>query len=287
MTRSTTRMAGIGASALLALGMFAAGPAGAADAQAEARAGLETQEAINQALGIVNQACTDLATVGDAAASTLAAEHGITVASESTAGVLNLQVSLPALTDSLSSLTSALPSLGSLPLLGSVAGELDATRPLQITCAASADGTGFGLTAAGADVLVDAIAPGVDVSGLNLEMPAVDVPAVEVPAVDASASAGTSGAALPADVAVNATAARTLPGAQSQAPSARVSASAPNSPTAAAAAAETEPATAGASVSGGTLARTGAGVGGLGLLGGALLGGGRLLAFGRKLLGIG
>ena len=273
MTRSTTRMAGIGAGALLALGIFTAAPAGAADgAQADASVALETEEAINQTLGIVNQACTDITRAGSAAASTIASEHGITVVSESSAGLLNLQVSLPALTD-------ALPSLGSLPLLGSVAGEVDATRPLQITCAASASGTGVGLTAAGVDVLVDALAPGVDVSGLNLE----------IPAIDAGASANTSGAALPADAAVSASAAGTLPATQATAaPSARVSAAAPASTTTSAAA-QAAPATTSdtTSVSGGTLARTGAGVGGLGLLGGVLIGGGRLLAFGRKFLGVG
>ena len=272
MTRSTARIAGIGAGALLALGIFTAAPAGAADgAQADANIRLETQEAINQTLGLVNQACTDVAAAGSAAASALASEHGITVASESTAGLLNLQVSLPALTD-------ALPSLGSLPLLGSVAGEVDATRPLQITCAASADGTGVGLTAAGVDVLVDAIAPGVDVSGLELD----------IPAVVADASATTS--AVPGTASVSATAAGALPATQAKAaPSARVSAAAPASTTTASAAAEATPAATSdsASVSGGTLARTGAGVGGLGLLGGVLIGGGRLLAVGRRLLGIG
>ena len=273
MTRSTTRMAGIGAGALLALGIFSAAPAGATDgARADAGVQLETEEAINQTLGLVNQACSDITKAGSAAASTLASEHGITVSSESSAGLLNLQVSLPALTD-------ALPSLGSLPLLGSVTGEVDAARPLQITCAASASGTGLGLTAAGVDVLVDAIAPGVDVSGLNLD----------IPAVAASASANTSGAALPADTSVSATAAGSLPAAQAKAtPSARVSAAAPASTTTTSAAAEAAPATTSdSSVSGGTLARTGAGLGGLGLLGGVLIGGGRLLAFGRRFLGIG
>lgn len=273
MTRSTTRLAGIGAGALLALGLFAAAPAGATDgAQADANVSLETEEAINQTLGLVNQACTDVSRTGDTAISALAEEHGITVSSESTAGLLNLQVSLPALTD-------GLPSLGSLPLLGSVAGDLDATRPLQITCAASAGGTGLGLTAAGVDVLVDAIAPGVDVSGLDLE----------IPVVDAGASATTSGAALPADTSVSATAAGSLPATQAKAaPSARVSAAAPASTTTTAAA-EAAPATTSDStaVSGGTLARTGAGIGGLGLVGGVLVGGGRLLAFGRRFLGIG
>jgi hypothetical protein len=274
MTRSTTRMAGIGAGALLALGIFTGAPAGATDgAQADANVSLETEEAINETLDLVNQACTDVSRTGSAAASTLASEHGITIASESSAGLLNLQVSLPALTD-------ALPSLGSLPLLGSVAGEVDASRPLQITCAASASGTGLGLTAAGVDVLVDAIAPGVDVSGLNLE----------IPAVDASASADTSGAALPTDTSVSATAAGSIPATQAKAaPSARVGAAAPASTTTTSAAAEAAPATTSDStaVSGGTLARTGAGIGGLGLLGGALIGGGRLLAFGRRFLGIG
>lgn len=274
MTRSTTRMAGIGAGALLALGIFTAAPAGATDgAQADANVSLETEEAINQTLDLVNQACTDVSRTGSAAASTIASEHGIAISSESSAGLLNLQVSLPALTD-------ALPSLGSLPLLGSVAGEVDATRPLQITCAASANGTGLGLTAAGVDVLVDAIAPGVDVSGLNLE----------IPAVDASASADTSGAAVPGRTSVSATAAGSLPAAQAKAaPSARVSAAAPASTTTTSADAAAAPATTSDStaVSGGTLARTGAGIGGLGLLGGVLIGGGRLLAFGRKFLGIG
>lgn len=275
MTRSTTRMAGIGAGALLALGLFTAAPAGATGgARADASVTLQTEEAINQTLGLVNRACTDVSRTGSAAASTLASEHGITVSSESSAGLLNLEVSLPALTD-------ALPSLGSLPLLGSVAGEVDAAPPLQITCAASADGTGLGLTAAGVDVLVDAIAPGVDVSGLDLD----------IPAVDAGGSADTSVAALPADTSVSATAAGSRPATQAQAaPSARVSTAAPASTTTASAAALAAPAStsgSGASVSGGTLARTGAGVGGFGLLGGALIGGGRLLAFGRRLLGIG
>ena len=70
-------------------------------------------------------------------------------------------------------------------------------------------------------------------------------------------------------------------------PSARVSAAAPASTTTAAAAETTPAAPPDSSVSGGTLARTGAGIGGLGLLGGALFGGGRLLALGRRFLGIG
>jgi hypothetical protein len=272
MTRSTTRIAGIGAGALLALGLFTAAPAGATDgAQADADVQVDTAEAINQTLALVNQACTDVNRAGSTAASALATEHGITVAAQPAGGLLNLQVSLPALTDSLG-------SLGSLPLLGSVAGEVDATQPLQISCAASANGTGVGLTAAGVDVLVDAIAPGVDVSGLNLD----------IPAVDAGASATASGAAVPG-TSVSATAAGSLPATQAKAaPSARVSAAAPASTTTTSAAAAAPATTSDSpSVSAGTLARTGAGVGGLGLLGGLLIGGGRLLAFGRKFLGIG
>jgi hypothetical protein len=279
MTRSTARFAGIGAGALLALGLFTAAPAGAADgAQADADVQVDTADvqvdtadAINQTLALVNQACADVSRAGSAAASAVASEHGITVAAQPAGGLLNLQVSLPALTDSL-------PSLGSLPLLGSVAGEVDATEPLQISCAASANGTGLGLTAAGVDVLVDAIAPGVDVSGLNLD----------IPAVDATASATTS--AVPGSTSVSATAAGSLPATQAKvAPSARVSAAAPAATTSTSAAAEAAPATTSdsPSVSAGTLARTGAGLGGLGLLGGVLIGGGRLLAFGRKFLGIG
>lgn len=274
MTRSTTRIAGLGAGALLALGAFTAAPAGAADgAQADATVQVETADAINQTLDLVNQACTEASRAGSAAASALASEHGITVAAQPAGGLVKLQVSLPALTESL-------PSLGSLPLLGSVAGHVDATEPLQISCAASANGTGLGLTAAGVDVLVDAIAPGVDVSGLNLD----------IPAVDASASATTSGVPAPGTTSVSATAAGSLPSTRaSAAPSARVSAAAPAATTTTSAAADAAPATTSdsPSVSAGTLARTGAGVGGLGLLGGALIGGGRLLAFGRKFLRIG
>jgi hypothetical protein len=271
MTRSTARFAGIGAGALLALGLFTAAPAGAADgAEADANVQVDTADAINQTLDLVNQACTEVSRAGSTAASALASEHGITVAAQPAGGHLNLQVSLPALTNSL-------PSLGSLPLLGSIAGEVDATQPLQITCATSADGTGLGLTAAGVDVLVDAIAPGVDVSGLNLDIP-----------VEASASATTS--AVPGSTSVSATAAGSLPATQAKAaPSARVSAAAPAATTTTSAAAEAAPATTSdsPSVSAGTLARTGAGLGGLGLLGGVLIGGGRLIAFGRKFLGIG
>jgi hypothetical protein len=276
MTRRTTRIAGLGAGALLALGVFSAAPAGAADgAQADATVQVETAEAINETLGLVNQACTDASRVGSTAASALASEHGITVAAQPAGGLLNLQVSLPALTESLS-------SLGSLPLLGSVTGQVDATEPLQISCATSADGTGLGLSAAGVDVLVDAIAPGIDVSGLDLN----------IPAVDASASATTSGSAVPGTTSVSATAAGSLPATRASAsPSVRTGAAAPAATTTTSAAADNTSATAATSaspsVSAGTLARTGAGLGALGLLGSALIGSGRLLAFGRKFLRIG
>jgi hypothetical protein len=272
MTRSTTRIATFGAGALLALGVFSAAPAGAADgAQADATVQVETADAINQTLDLVNQACAEASSVGGVAASTLATEHGITVAAQPAGGSLNLQVSLPALTDSL-------PSLGSLPLLGSVTGDVEATEPLQISCATSADGAGLGLSAAGVDVLVDAIAPGVDVSGLD----------INIPAVDASASATTAGSADTGTTSVSATAAGSLPATRaSAAPSARISAAAPATTTTTSADVSAAPASTSPSVSGGTLARTGAGLGALGLLGGVLFGGGRLLAFGRKVLGIG
>ncbi len=281
MTRCTTRIAGFGAGALLALGFLSATPAGAADgAQADATVAnssvtVETTDAINQTLGLINQACTDATRVGSTAASTLASEHGITVASEPAGGLLNLQVSLPALTESL-------PSLSSLPLLGSVTSEVDAAEPLKISCAASADGAGLGLSAAGVDALVDAIAPGIDVSDLELE----------IPAVAADASATTSGSAVPGATSVSATAAGSLPAARASAsPSVRTGAAAPAATATTSAAAEDTSATAATStspsVSAGTLARTGAGLGGLGLLGSALFGSGRLLAVGRKLLRIG
>jgi hypothetical protein len=269
MTRRTTRIAALGAGSLLALGIFSAAPAGASDgAKADATAQVETADAINQTLGLLNQACVDASRAGDAAAPTLSSEHGIAVAANQGGNALNLTVSLPALTRSL-------PSLESLPLLGSVAGHVDAAQPLEISCSASADGAGLGLSAAGVDALVDAIAPGVDVSGVNLD----------IPAVAASGSATTSGSAVPGTTSVSATAAGSLPATRaSAAPSARAGAAAPAAATTTSASASTEPASTSTTVSGGTLARTGAGVGALGLLGSFLIGGGRLLAFGRKLL---
>jgi hypothetical protein len=273
MTRRTTRIAGLGAGALLALGFFSAAPAGASDgAQADATVQVETADAINQTLDLVNQACADASQAGGAAASALASEHGITVGARQADNALDLRVSLPALTESL-------PSLGSLSLLGSVTSEVDATEPLEISCTTSVDGAGLGLSAAGVDVLVNAIAPGVDVSGLDLD----------IPAVDASASATTSGPAA-GTTSVSASAAGSLPSTRaSVSPSVRTSAAAPTTPTSAAAStdASVTPASTSTSVSGGTLARTGAGLGALGLLGSALVGSGRLFALGRKLLRIG
>ncbi|MEW6476661.1 MAG: hypothetical protein AB1679_30740 [Actinomycetota bacterium] len=277
MTRRTTRIAALGAG-LLAFGLFSAAPAGAADgAQANAEISADATNAINQTLALVNQACTEAGELGDAAASTLASEQGITVAASPAGSDLNLQVSLPALTD----------SLGSLPLLGSLTGQVDATAPLTISCATAADGTGLGLSAAGVDVLVNAIAPGIDVSSLGIDVPAVDVNA-----------AATAAPAAPGSAAVSATAAGSVPTtarANVSSSSVRASAAAPAPATTTTTSASARPASASASGSGGivdqtvgspgALARTGAGVGALGLLGTALFGSGRLFALGRKLLG--
>ncbi len=283
--RRTTRIAALGAGALLTLGILSAAPAGATDgAQADATAKVGTADVINQSLDILNRACIDANNVvgqaGDAATSALASSHGITVASQQAGTGLNLQVALPALTDAL-----PLDSLlGSLPLLGSVTGQVDA-EPLQISCATAADGAGLGLSAAGVDALVQAVAPGVDLSQLNIDVPSVDV-----------SGSTTAGSAIPGPASVSASVAGSIPvpelslATTAPTPSARVTASAPAAPTSTATAAEAAPAEAtpvSTSTSGGTLARTGAGLGVLGLLGTALIGSGRLLGFGRKLLRIG
>ena len=288
MTRRTTRIAAFGAGSLLAaFGFLGAAPAGASDgAQANATVSADTTDAINQTLGLVNQACVDAGRMGEAATSGTAAtasdatasilgEHGISLAASGAGNALNLAVSLPAL-------TKTLPDLGSLPLLGAVTGHVDAAQPLKISCTTSSDGAGLGLSAAGVDALVNAIAPGVDVSGLD----------INIPSVAASGSATTSGAAVPGSTSVSATAAGSLPGTRAGAatPSVRAGASAaPATTKATSAAAEATPAptSSSASISAGSLARTGAGVGALGLLGSFLIGGGRLLAFGRKFLRIG
>ena len=291
MTRRTTRIAALGAGALFSLGILSAAPAGASDgAQAGADVSVngvsaDAAEAINQTLGLVNQACQDATSVSGAAASALTSTQGISVAASPAGNTLGLDVSLPALTEALPELDS-LPVLGSV--LGSVGGEVEAAavQPLQVSCSASADGTGLGLSAAGVDALVRALVPGVDVSSLG-----IDLPALGLPDVGLSGSA-TTGSADPGTK-VSATAAGSAPAkgrVNASSPTVRASAAAPSTTTAAVSAA---PASASGGIvaqtvgSPGALARTGAGVGALGLLGSALFGSGRLLGLGRKLLKIG
>lgn len=274
--RRTTRIAALGAGAVLTLGIFSAAPAGATDgAQAEATVkadsatlSAEAANAVNQTLDIVNRACADATKLGDAAASAttsvLGSEHGITVASQGAGAGLGLQVSLPALTDTLSSLN--------FPLLGSASAPVQ-SEPIKISCTNSTDGAGVGLSAAGVEALVEAIVPGVNVSDL--------IPSVDVSATAAGTSTAPAGS-------ISATAAGSLPaatGTRASAQSPAVRASAAASPTTTSTTADAAAAPASTSVSGGTLARTGAGVGALGLLGTLLIGSGRLLGFGRKLFG--
>jgi hypothetical protein len=279
MTGRTTRIAALGAGTLLSLGIIgAAAPAGASDGvQSDATVSVGTADAVSQTLGLVNQACVDAANVTAAGSSALASDHGIAVASDQAGTGLKLAVSLPALTDSL-------PVLGSLPVVGSAAGQLQA-KPLDISCATSADGTSLGVSAAGVEALVHAIAPGVDISGLDLSglVPTAGVDA----SMAATASApGASGAATasPAGATVSSRA-------TGQSPAVRASASA--APRTATASLSAQPASSSGGIVGqtlgspGALARTGAGVGLLGLVGTALVGSGRLLTFGRKLLRIG
>jgi hypothetical protein len=185
-------------------------------------------------------------------------------------------VSLPKLTD-------ALPLLGSLPVVGSASGRVDAA-PLKISCAVSGDGTGIGLSAAGVDALVSAIAPGLDVSSVL---------------ADAGLTASTNAGAVTGTTDTSATAGAPAGQAAVTAQSPALRAAAAARPRTAAATATTTasatpaPSTASGGIvaqtigSPGALARTGAGVSFLGLLGTALIGSGRLLAFGRKLLRIG
>lgn len=274
MTRRTTRIAACGAG-LLAFGLFSAAPAGASDgAHAGASVSADTADAISRTIGLVNEACLDAASLGGAAASTLSSEQGISVSASPAGGTLGLNVLLPALTD-------ALPDLGSLPVLGGLTGHGDATAPLQISCATAADGT-MGLSAAGVDILVNAIAPGIDVSGLDINIPAVEV--------KGSTTAGSAGAGT---AQVSATAAGSLPAATSakaSESSVRAAAAAPATSATTSATASAAPASASGGIvaqtvgSPGALARTGAGVGGLGLLGSFLFGSGRLLGLGRRLL---
>ncbi|MDQ1497294.1 MAG: hypothetical protein QOI86_634 [Actinomycetota bacterium] len=278
MTGRTTRIAALGAGALLSLGIIgAAAPAGASDGvQTDATVSAGTADAVSQTLGLVNQACVDAANVTATGSSALASDHGIAVASDQAGTGLKLAVSLPALTDSL-------PVLGSLPVVGS-AGQLQA-KPLDISCATSADGTGLGVSAAGVDALVHAIAPGIDISGLDLSgiVPTAGLDASTAASASAPRASGTA-AASPAGATVSSRA-------TGQSPAVRASASA--APRTATASLSAQPASSSGGIVGqtlgspGALARTGAGVGILGLLGTALVGSGRLLTFGRKLLRIG
>jgi hypothetical protein len=285
MTGRTTRIAALGAGALLSLGIIgaAATPAGASDGvQTDATVSAGTADAVSQTLGLLNQACADAANVTAAGSSALASDHGIAVASDQAGTGLKLAVSLPALTDSL-------PVLASLPVVGPAAGQLQA-RPLDISCATSADGTSLGVSAAGVDALVHAIAPGVDISGLDLSgldlsgrVPTAGLEASTAASASAPGASGTA-AASPAGAAVSSRA-------TGQSPALRASASA--APRTATVSLSAQPASSPGGIVGqtlgspGALARTGAGVGILGLLGTALVGSGRLLTFGRKLLRIG
>ena len=270
MTGRTTRIAALGAGALFSLGILSAAPAGASDgAQADATISADAADAINQTLGLVNQACQNATSVSGAAASALTSPQGISVAAGPAGSTLGLNVSLPA--------------LGSL--LGSVGGEVEAaaTQPLQVSCSTSADGTGLGLSAAGVDALVSAIVPGVDASSLGIDLPALGL-----------SGSATTGSADPGATQVSAAAASSVPTTarvNASSPTVRASAAAPATTTTAAASAAPASASGGIVAqtvgSPGARARTGAGVGALGLLGSALFGSGRLLTFGRKLLKIG
>src|SRR4051794_38681776 len=119
MTGRTTRIAALGAGALLSLGILGvAAPAGASDGvQTDATVSAGTADALSQTLGLVNQACVDAANVTAAGTSALASDHGISVASQPAGTGLNLAVSLPQLANSL-------PRLGSLPVVGPIAGKV-------------------------------------------------------------------------------------------------------------------------------------------------------------------
>ena len=106
MTGRITRIAALGAGAVLALGFFTAAPAGASDgAQTDTNVQVGTADVVSQTLGLVNQACADAGRLGGAATSALASADGISVASNQAGTGLNLAVSLPAL-------SGALPGLG-------------------------------------------------------------------------------------------------------------------------------------------------------------------------------
>ena len=282
MTRRTTRIAALGAGALFSLGILSAAPAGASDgAQADATVSADAADVINQTLGLVNQACMDASQVGGAAAQALASTQGISVAAAPAGSALNLNVSLPALTESLPA-PNALPVVGSL--LGGLTGQgqVDIARPLQVACATTANGTA-GLSVAGVESLVNAIVPGVDILSLGLDLPALGLPEIGL------SGSATTGAADPGTAQVNATAVPATVKANASSPSVRASAATPA--TQATTAASATPASASGGIvaqtvgSPGALARTGAGVGALGLLGSALFGSGRLIALGRKKIG--
>jgi hypothetical protein len=156
--RRTTRIAALGAGALLALGIYSATPAGASDgAQADvtvdgATVNAQTTDVINQTLNLVNQACVDAARTGE-----------------------------------------AVTSFDALPILGSLTRQVEA-QPLRVNCTASADGSVLGVSAAGVEALVQAIVPGVDVSSLipSLDVNAASAPATNAPVAQAGATAGES-----------------------------------------------------------------------------------------------
>jgi hypothetical protein len=282
MTRRTTRIAALSAGALITLGFFSATPAGASDgAQADAKVSADATTVINETLGIVNQACMDVSQVGDSAVQALASEKGISVAASPAGNTLGLNVSLPALTGTLND------TLGSLPLLGSLTGQIDAAAPVKVSCATAENGTGLGLSAAGVDALVNAVLPGVNVDQLLADI------GLELPAVDVRGTAAT-GTADPGTTQISAQAAGSLPAPKpstSAAVRTRTAAAAPTTSTSVqatpASASDSDGIVAQTVGSPGALARTGAGVGALGLLGAALVGSGRLVSFSRKLLRIG
>ena len=276
MTARTTRIAAVGAGSLLALGLFTS-PAFASDgAQAGASVSAGTAEAVSQTLDAVNKACSDAAnvtgTATSAAGSILGTDSGISVAAQPVGNALNLSVSIPALTKTLS-------GLGGLPVVGSLATQAQAA-PLNISCAAGADGSGLGLSAAGVDALVNAIAPGLDLSGVNLpaglslaaDGSVTGSPTPAAPAASASGSTGSASATTRAAL---------------SSPAVRSSAAAPQPATAAANLSATPASTSSSGGLPGALARTGAGVSLLALLGAALFGSGRVVAFSRRLLRIG
>jgi len=275
MTARTTRIAAVGAGSLLALGLFTS-PAFASDgAQAGASVSAGTADAVSQTLDVVNKACADAAnvtgTATSATGSLLGTDSGISVAAQPAGNALGLSVSLPALPKTLSGLGS-LPVVGSLPAVGSLSTQAQAA-PLDISCATSADGGGVGLSAAGVDALIKAIAPGIDLSGINL-------PAGLSLAAGGNVT-GPAPAAAPAPAGQVSATTRTA-----ASPTVRAGASAAQ-PTAAANLSATPASTSSSSGLPGALARTGAGVSLLALLGAALFGSGRLLGFARKFIRVG